>query len=84
MITNTRELKFEWQGVSIPIKIETNTRGFYATVDSVKWESVHIDDLCNSTIAMMEFLFDNGYELSGKWGGYVDSNCTPVFWLKDS
>lgn len=83
MITNTRELKFEWRGATIPVKIETNTRGFYAIVDSAKWELVHVDDLCNSTLAIIEFLFENNLELSGEWGGYVDSERSPVFWLKD-
>ncbi len=83
LITDTRELKFVWRDVNIPIKIETNSRGFYAIVDSVKWESVHIDDLCSSALAMIEFLFDNGFELSGEWGGYIDNERSPIFWLKD-
>lgn len=83
MISHARELEFVWGGISIPIKIETNSRGFYAVVDSAKWETVHVDDLCTGTLAMVEFLFENGLELSGKWGGYVDSERSPVFWLKD-
>ena len=82
MLNHARELEFIWQGTSIPIKIETNNRGFYAVVDSERWESVHVDDLCSSTLAMIEFLFDSGFELSGKWGGYVDSDRSPVLWLK--
>jgi hypothetical protein len=84
MITNEYSLNFLWQDVNIPIRIATNHNGLYAVVDGMEWDKIHPDDLCNSTIAMIEFLLDSGYGLNDKWYGYLDETMTPTFWLKES
>lgn len=76
------QLDFLWKGVPMPITLAKNHYGPYAIVSGSQWNEVHPDDYCTLAIEIIEHLGRNGYELSGDWNGYLDSECLPVFWLK--